>query len=31
MKRLISRLISWLKAHGFSDSDIVDCIDYIIK
>lgn len=31
MKRLINRLIEWLKAHGVSDADIADCLDYITK
>lgn len=31
MKKLISKLIEWLKLKGFSEKDIVDCIDYITK
>jgi DNA-binding transcriptional regulator YhcF (GntR family) len=29
LKVLINRLIDWLKSHGISASDIVDCISYI--
>lgn len=29
MKELINRLIEWLKAHGLSDSDIIECIKHI--
>lgn len=31
LKRIISRLIEWLKTHGVSADDIVDCIGYITK
>ena len=31
MKRWISRLIEWLKAHGMSAADILQCIEYITK
>ena len=31
LKRLINRLIEWLKAHGISAEDIADCISYITK
>ena len=31
IKRLINRLVAWLKAHGISDELITDCIDYITK
>lgn len=31
MKRLISRLIEWLKAHRMSAADILQCIEYITK
>lgn len=31
MKRLISRLIEWLKAHGMSAAEILQCIEYITK
>lgn len=27
----ILRLIEWLKAQGFTDTQIVDCIEYISK
>ena len=30
-KRLISRLIAWLKAHGMTADDVLDCIEYITK
>ena len=29
LKAAINRLIDWLRNHGISDSDIVDCISYI--
>ena len=28
---VIVKLIDWLKAHGFSAEDILDCIQYIAK
>ncbi len=31
MKRLISRLIEWLKAHGMSAAKKLGCIEYITK
>ena len=31
IKRLINRLIQWLKAHGFTSEQITDCIEYITK
>lgn len=31
IKRLINRLIQWLKAQGFNPEQITDCIDYITK
>lgn len=31
IKRLINRLIQWMKAHGISAAQIADCIDYITK
>ena len=30
-KRLINRLIKWLKAHGMKAEDIAECIDYITQ
>lgn len=27
----ISRLIEWLKAKGFTETDIIDCIEYLGK
>ncbi len=29
MKQLINRLVKWLKTAGISDSQILDCINYI--
>ena len=31
VKRLINRLVEWLKDHNISAEDIADCIDYITK
>ena len=31
MKELINRLMEWFKIKGFSEKDIVECIDYITK
>ncbi len=31
IKRLINRLMQWLKAQGFKPEQINDCIDYITK
>lgn len=31
IKRLINRLIQWMKAHGISAEQIADCIDYVTK
>lgn len=31
MVRLINRLIKWLKAHGFGNGEIVDCIEFITE
>jgi len=31
IKRLIYRLIEWLKLHGVTTDDILDCIEYITK
>ena len=31
IKRLINRLIQWMKAHGITAELIADCIDYITK
>ena len=31
MKRLIARLIIWLKAQGISAEKILECIEYITK
>ena len=31
IKRLINRLVQWLKAHGITADQIADCIDYITK
>ena len=31
LKRLINRLIDWLKSRGVSAVDIADCISYITK
>ena len=31
LKELINKLIEWLKSKGFSEKDIVECIDYITK
>ena len=31
MKRLISRLIQWLKNRGLTEADILECIEYITK
>ncbi len=31
IKRLINRLIAWLKAHGLNGEQIADCIDFITK
>ncbi len=31
IKRLINRLISWLKVHGLNGEQIADCIDFITK
>lgn len=31
IKRLINRLVQWLKAHGVTAEQIADCIDYITK
>lgn len=31
VKKLISRLIEWLKRRGFTAEDIVDCISYITQ
>lgn len=31
MKRLINRLVKWLKAHGIKPEDIAECIDYITQ
>lgn len=30
-KRLINRLIQWLKVNGLTAEQIADCIDYITK
>lgn len=30
-KKLIHRLIQWLREHNFSGEDILDCIAYITK
>ena len=29
--RLVRRLIEWLKAKGMTDTEIVDCFEYISK
>jgi len=29
MLKQIIRLIRWLRNHGFNDTDILDCIEYI--
>lgn len=31
MKKLIARLIKWLKAKGLTDAEIIDCIEYITE
>lgn len=31
IKRLVNRLVQWLKAHGITAEQIADCIDYITK
>lgn len=31
IKRLIRRLVEWLKVRGTSPEDILDCIEYITK
>ena len=31
LKRLINRLITWLRAKGLSDEDIADCVSYITE
>ncbi len=31
MREMISRLIEWLKAHGMTDAEIVDCIKQITQ
>ena len=31
VKRLIRRLVEWLKAHNMTAEDILDCIEYITK
>ena len=31
IKRLINRLIQWLKAHGISAEQITECVEYITK
>lgn len=31
MKRLINRLIEWLKQNGVKPEQIADCIEYITK
>ena len=31
IKRLINRLVQWMKAHGINAELIADCIDYITK
>lgn len=31
VKRLINRLIGWLKAAGFTAEQITECIEYITK
>lgn len=31
IKRLLNRLVQWLKAHGITAEQIADCIDYITK
>lgn len=31
IKRLINRLVQWLRAHSISGEQIADCIDYITK
>lgn len=30
-KSELAALIEWLKAHGHSDSEIVECLEYISK
>ena len=31
IKRLIRRLIEWLRGRGIDESDMLDCIEYITK
>lgn len=31
MKRLLNRLVEWLKINGIAAEQIADCIDYITK
>lgn len=31
VKELINKLIEWLRSKGFSETEIVECIDYITK
>lgn len=31
MKEMINKLIEWLRSKGFSEKDIVECIDHITK
>lgn len=31
MKKLINRLVVWLKAHGMTGDEITECIEFITK